>query len=103
MKLLLFRKIYKTEVECVFATSLPSTVTLEDDLGKFEIKREEAAKVLRPTFGLTYASTGGMTIPGRLRLHDADHPRFDWRNLFVGLSWETAADDVEVVGVWDSR
>jgi hypothetical protein len=53
--------------------------------------------VLRLTFALTYASIEGMTIPGILRLHDGDHPRFDWRKLFVGLSRGTAANDVEVV------
>ena len=74
-----------------------STVTLEDDLGTFEIKHEEAARVLRLTFALNFASLEGMTIPGILRLHDGDHPRIDWRKLFVGLSRGTAANDVEVV------
>ena len=73
-----------------------STVSLTDDLGTFEIKHEEAARVLRLTFALTYASIEGMTIPGILRLLDGDHPRFDWRTLFVGLSRGTAANDVEV-------
>ena len=40
------------------------TVALQDDLGAFEIKQEEAAKVLRLTFALTYASIEGMTLPG---------------------------------------
>ena len=74
-----------------------STVKLEDSLGTFEIKHEEAATVLRLTFALTFASCEGMTIPGILRLHDGDHPRFDWRKLFVGISRGTGADDVEVV------
>ena len=74
-----------------------STATLDDDLGAFEIKHEEAARVLRLTFALTYASIGGMTLPGIVRFHDGDHPRFDWRKLFVGLSRATAAGDVEVV------
>ena len=74
-----------------------STVTLEDDLGTFEIKHEEVARVLRLTFSLTYASIEGMTLFGRLRLHDGNHPRFDWRKLFVGLSKGTSSDDVEVV------
>ena len=74
-----------------------STVSLTDDLGTFEIKHEEAARVLRLTFALTFASIEGMTIPGSLRLHDGDHPRFDWKKLFVGLSRGTAANDVEVV------
>jgi len=74
-----------------------STVTLEDDLGTFEIKHEEAARVLRLTSALTFASIEGMTLPGIVRLHDGDHPRFDWRKLFVGLSRGTAANNVEVV------
>ena len=72
-------------------------MTLEDTLGTFEIKHEEAAKVLRLAFALTYASIEGMTLPGVVRLHDGDHPRFDWRKLFVGLSRGTAANDVEVL------
>ena len=74
-----------------------STVTLEDTLGTFEIKHEEAAKVLRLTAALTYASIEGMTLPGVVRLHDGDHPRMDWRKLFVGLSRGTGGADVEVV------
>ena len=61
-----------------------STVTLEDDLGTFEIKHEEAVRVLRLTFALTFASCEGMSITEVLRLHDGDQPRFDWRKLFVG-------------------
>jgi hypothetical protein len=74
-----------------------SAVTLEDDLGAFEIRHEEAAKVLRLTFALTYASIEGMTLPGIVRLHDGDHPRIDWRKVFVGISRATAANNVEVV------
>ncbi len=72
-------------------------MTLEDDLGTCEIKHEEAAKVLRLTAALTYASIEGMTLPGVVRLHDGDHPRMDWRKLFVGISRGTAANNVEVV------
>jgi hypothetical protein len=74
-----------------------STVTLEDAQGTFEIKHEEAARVLRLTFALTFASIEGMTLPGVVRLHDGDHPRMDWRKLFFGISRGTRADDVEVV------
>ena len=70
-----------------------STVSLTDDLGTFETKHEEAARVLRLTSALTFASIEGMTLPGVVRLHDGDHPRFDWRKLFVGLSRGTAAND----------
>ena len=73
-----------------------STVTLEDTLGIFEIKHEEAARVLRLTSALTFASIAGMTLPGVVRLHDGDHPRMDWRKLFVGLSRGTGGADVEV-------
>jgi hypothetical protein len=73
------------------------TVTLRDDLAAFEVKHEEAARLLRLTFALTYASIEGMTLPGLLRLHDGSHPRMDWRKLNVGLSRGTAATDVEMV------
>ena len=69
---------------------------LQDDLGTFETKQEEAAKV-RLTFALTFASIEGMTLPGTLKIHDGSHPRFDWRKLFVGLSRGTSTNDVEVV------
>ena len=72
------------------------TVSLTDDLGIFEIKHEEAARVLRLTAALTYASIEGMTLPGVVRLHDGDHPRMDWRKLFVGISRGAAANNVEV-------
>jgi hypothetical protein len=73
------------------------TVSLTDDLGAFEIKHEEAARVLRLTFALTFASIEGMTLSQVFNLHDGNHPWFDWRKLVVGLSQGTGADDVEVV------
>jgi hypothetical protein len=90
-------RLYNHAFFTVAAIGGESTVTLEDDLGAFEIKHEEAAKVLRLTAALTYASIEGMTLPGVVRLHDGDHPRMDWRKLFVGLSRGTAATNVEVV------
>ena len=69
------------------------TVSLEDELGTLS---EEAAKVLRLTFALTYASIEGVAHPGILRLHDGGHPKFDCRKLFDGLFRGTAANDVEV-------
>ena len=53
--------------------------------------------MLRLTSALTYASIEGMTLPGVVRLHDGDHPKYDWRKLFVGLSRGTAANNVEVI------
>jgi hypothetical protein len=72
-----------------------NSVTLEDEVGTFEIKHEEAAKLLRLTYGLTYASVEGMTLPGVLRLHDVSHSRMCWRKLNVGLSRGTAFNLVE--------
>ena len=92
-----------SDSECTLASkarwssAFEHTVTLEDDLGTFEVKHEEAARVLRLTFALTFASIEGMTLPGILRLHDGTHPRMCWRKLNVGLSRGTAADNVECV------
>ena len=74
-----------------------NTVTLQDNIGTFEIKHEEAAKVLRLTYALTYASIEGMTLAGIVRLHDSNHARMCWRKLNVGLSRGTAAELVEIV------
>ncbi len=63
---------------------------------EFTIKTVVAAKQLRMTHALTYACVEGLTLPGRLRLCDADHRNFCWRKLNVGLSRGTAADLVEV-------
>ncbi len=72
-------------------------VRLKDDRGdEFTIKTEVAVKQLRMTHALTYACIEGLTLPGRIRLCDADHRNFDWRKLNVGLSRGTAADLVEV-------
>ena len=79
------------------ATLGEHTVTLEEDLGAFEIKHEEAARMLRLTAALNYASIEGLTLPGVVRLHDGCHPRFGWRKLNVGLSRGTAASNVDVV------
>jgi hypothetical protein len=89
-------RLYNHAFFTVFATSA-NTVTLEDSIGTFEIKHEEAAKVLRLTYALTYASIEGLTLNGIVRLHDSNHPRMCWRKLNVGLSRGTAADLVEIV------
>jgi hypothetical protein len=89
-------RLYNHAFFTVFATSA-NTVTLEDTKGTFEIKCEEAAKVLRLTYALTYASIEGMTLNGIVKLHDSSHPRMCWRKLNVGLSRGTAANKVEIV------
>jgi hypothetical protein len=38
----------------------------------------------------------GLTLQGRVRLHDVDHPRMCWRKLNVGLSRGTRSDLVEI-------
>ena len=61
-----------------------------------EISAQEAMAKLRMTWALTYACVQGLTLPGRVRLHDCLHTRMDWRKLNVGLSRGTRSDLVEI-------
>ena len=63
---------------------------------ELDISAQEALQKLRMTWALTYACVQGLTLRGRVRLHDCDHPRMDWRKLNVGLSRATRSDLVEI-------
>ena len=63
---------------------------------ELEISAHEAMAKLRMTWALTYACVQGLTLPGRVWLHDCDHPRMDWRKLNVGLSRGTRSDLVQI-------
>ena len=64
---------------------------------EFEITAQDAMAKLRLTDALTYACIQGLTLKDkRVRLCDADHPRFCWRKLNVGLSRATSSNLVEV-------
>ena len=87
-------RLYNHAFFTVYAVS-PHVVTLQDDIGTFEIKSDDAAKMLRLTYALTYASIEGMTLFGVVRLHDLNHAHMCWRKLNVGLSRGTAANQME--------
>ena len=63
---------------------------------ELEISAQEAMAKLRMTWALTYACVQGLTLAGRVRLHDCLNPRMDWRKLNVGLSRATRSDLVEI-------
>jgi len=63
---------------------------------ELEISAQEAMAKTRMTWALTYACVQGLTLRGRVRLHDCDHPRMDWRKLNVGISRGTRSDLVEI-------
>ncbi len=51
---------------------------------------------MRLNYAITYASAQGLTIEGLLALWDTDHPHFNWRQLYVGLSRARGRDKVIV-------
>ena len=55
-----------------------------------------ASRCLRLAHALTMAGCQGLTLPDRVRIHDADSPYFTRRHLFVALSRATAFELVEV-------
>ena len=59
------------------------------------LTHEQAARSLRLSYGLTYASCQGLTLRGVIRL-ETDSPNFTMKHLYVGVSRATAADLVEV-------
>jgi hypothetical protein len=63
---------------------------------ELDISAQEAMAKLRMTWALTYACVQGLTLPGRVKLHDCLNPRMDWRKLNVGLSRGTRSDLVEI-------
>jgi hypothetical protein len=76
---------------------LGEKVTVQaDEEEPLSLKRAEFFRCLRLRYAVTYASAQGLTIHSLLALHDTDHPFFDWRKLYVGLSRATGADHVVV-------
>ena len=61
-----------------------------------KLTRAAFFKSLRLPYAVTYASAQGLTIEGLLALWDTDHSYFDWRKLFVGISWAHGRDKVIV-------
>ena len=59
------------------------------------LTHEQAARSLRLSYGLTFASCQGLTLQGVVRL-ETDSPNFTLKHLYVGVSRATAADLVEV-------
>ena len=65
------------------------------------LRREQICKCTRLAHCcLCYASVQGLTLPGVVRLEDTDAPLVCLRKLYVGVSRATAAELVEVGGVW---
>jgi hypothetical protein len=64
--------------------------------GGLSLARAQVPRYLRLTHALTMASCQGLTLQGRVRLHDLDSTHFTRRHLFVALSRATAFELVEV-------
>ena len=60
------------------------------------LTHEAAAKFLRLSSALTYASCQGLSLAG-VKLMDTSSPHFTWRHLYVGASRCTGARLLEVV------
>ena len=90
---LLMNGCFYKVIEADYKTVKLQSVHMEN----FIVNTQIAAKSLRMTHGLTYASIEGLTLKGRIRLCDTNHPKFDWRKLYVGLSRATSSDLVEVM------
>jgi hypothetical protein len=72
------------------------SVTLDHNGTQFEVPTATAARCLRMTYALTYASIESLTLFGRVRLADTGHSRMDWRKLNVAMSRATGSAFVEV-------
>ena len=55
------------------------------------ISADTAIKCLRPAWAINYAGCQGLTLCGRVRLLETDHPHFGLKHLYVGSSRATAA------------
>ena len=83
----------------IFYTVVDATCThlvVEGNGQTLSLTHEAAAKSLRMTHALTYASCQGLSLAG-VRLLDTSNIHFTWRHLFVGASRCTAARLLEVV------
>ena len=72
-------------------------VLLSCEGGEIPLTPAEVVRDLRLSHAITYHSSQGSTLKGRIRLWDADHPRFTRRHLYVGISRATDAALVELV------
>jgi hypothetical protein len=72
-------------------------VLLSCEGGEISLTPLEVVRDLRLSHAITFHSSQGITLNGRIRLWDADHPRFSRRHLYVGISRATNAALVEVV------
>ena len=72
-------------------------VLLSCESGEISLTPADLVRDLRLSHAITYHSSQGSTLKGRIRLWDADHPRFTRRYLYVGVSRATDAAFVEVV------
>ena len=66
-------------------------------VGDIALTKEEASKLLRPSFAQTYAGSQAVTLQGRVELCDTTSPRFTTKMLLMGLSRATAYHLVQVV------
>ena len=69
------------------------SVTLTNDQ---KLSHDEAIKFLRLSYAITYASSQGLTLHGRVRLEDTDNRHFGLRHLFVGASRCTGSSLLEI-------
>ena len=60
------------------------------------LSHDEAVKCLRLSYAITYASSQGLTLPGKVRLDDTTNRYFGIRHLYVGSSRCTSSDLLEV-------
>jgi hypothetical protein len=72
-------------------------ILLSCEGGDLSLTQVEVVRDLRLSHAITYHSSQGSTLEGRIRLWDADHPRFTRRHLYVGISRATNNALVEVV------
>jgi hypothetical protein len=73
---------------------LPNEKTVKLTCG-LRLTHDQAARSLRLSYGLTYASCQGLTLRGVVRL-ETDSPNFTLKHLYVGISRATGAEWVEV-------
>ena len=61
-----------------------------------KLSHDEAVKCLRLAYAITFASSQGLTLHGRVRLEDTDNRHFGIRHLYVGSSRCTSSQLLEI-------
>ena len=61
-----------------------------------KLTHDETVKSLRLSYAITYASSQGLTLHGRVRLEDTDNRYFGLRHLYVGSSRCTSSGLLEI-------